>query len=796
MKKLFLFCTLCISTSLLAIDMPTQAWGMPEIFNTQRESYTWSEISNDKIASLKTTSNPWRVFLVDNNAVAYESAYSDKILSSDIEFMEDFYVASIEGERALLFYFDEKLIDLNIPNFIKKNHSKKVGNTRKNGYIGWVNLEDLLLWTICPYTKDGIFQKVAIAKDLNHSSSGTFNRMPEMFLDKDCKISANPTRYVNALDFYFAFKKSSKGNVLVFTEYKMANSMNNRIVGWIEYGQFIDWNTRICWEPAFQNYGDPLNDYAYTFKTRNGAKTLDIPSNVRTRIPLKERKNVQTQPRSPVLDYNSTTKIAELSVLANMQGNNNIDVMSDVERLQQKVEILKNSLSQINIVFVMDATISMKHSFPAMSKAVQNIARTNFDDGRTKINFGVVAYRNHADKGNPKYKFIESCPLTQNIQSISKFLDGIECGSSSSELQEAMFAGLNYAADNMKWDKTNSNYIILISDVTSKDPDADGLTKSKIIQKLADKRINLLAFQACNQGNTHNRNFGSQVCDIITGILKKLGYPTKNISNSLVDKTNIKLSLYEPDKNNTKWPLRPMGFQFSTNQNVNPQELESLATYVIKNFITTTQRNIKTLEEQINKALAGGIDIEVDDDFCTSLIEEGLIRNCDDLKKIGVFKVLGYTKQWNWERRMFVPCVFLADKELKDLTTDIQRALRSSSSGSKRLEVSEVCKKLILSYTGQKLNSTSISTDFPTIIESIEKETGCRFYKDVITHMEDPNILSDSEFNVVVNHLSSGLNHLLDIQNDDNDRTKSYKQQGKQKYYYILLKDMPLVMQQ
>jgi hypothetical protein len=44
-------------------------------------------------------------------------------------------------------------------------------------YIGWVHLDDLLLWNECPQTKDGISRKIVIVKDYEEITQQNVNKI-------------------------------------------------------------------------------------------------------------------------------------------------------------------------------------------------------------------------------------------------------------------------------------------------------------------------------------------------------------------------------------------------------------------------------------------------------------------------------------------------------------------------------------------------------------------------------------------------------------------------------------------
>jgi len=763
---------------LMAISIPNRVLGRPEKFEQSNpRSYDWEEDAKQRNFG-NLTENAWIVYAISKGITVYEepSFSSQKINTTDIQFMEDFYVADIRGDFMLLIYTGDDLNnrDLVIPDKIRNNRSVIKHSSRSDGYIGWVNIDDLLLWDICPRTKDGIFKKVAIAKDVDLMSASTAQSMPQLYNNSECKKDEENIRYLNAFEFYFLLKKNQDGNALVYSSYILSDNMKDEAyVGWIRYGEFIDWNTRVCWEPAFEG---SLNDYAYTFQSEDDAYDYNM-HNLRSSSKLDgKRKSAQFEPRSPVINFK--TPVALLSVLANKTEGSLIDYVE----MQKQLKQMENSLNKINLVFVMDATNSMKSCFTAMSNAVAEIANYRYGEG-SNVRFGAVIFRNYKDKASGG--LIESYPLTSDPQNMVDYLKNVKCYSVSKDPQEAMFKGLTYAADNMGLNSDESNYIILISDVSSKSPDAEGWDVRKVADKLAKKKINLVAFQARSQEDAVYQDFGSQMEDVITNTLRQLGYPYNHITYN----GQSQISIYSQKNPPTKWPLRPMGYKIknSNDKVVRESELQNMATDIIKTFIQTTQKNIGDLKGKVS---SGEITTLFDQSICDELIRKQIIQKCEDLR--GAIKVAGYAKRENNGRAMFTPCVYMADKELENFIRDLSTATTGSSS-NRRGKLQQVIKKMVLSYTGQKFTADAIDLDFGKIMKEVEKECGYHFYQDVKTHVENPDALDDSQVEVIVRRLKNNITTLQNLQNDKSTYKEESKGRHYTRYYYILLRDMPLV---
>lgn len=777
--KLFNILILLISfapSQVKALSLPERGLGRPIVFQKEDRSWNWQSIAEKRNFG-DYSQNLWYVYVMNENAKVYETPSKNNSVGS-LSFMDQFLVADMSGDFLLLYYNDSPSTSdgLTIPKKIRTTKSSVDANgVRSNGYIGWVCIDDLLLWNICPRTQQGVYQKIAIVKDASILSNNSLQKSAKLFKDAKCTI---PKGGVSPLEFYFAYYYDRQtGNVLVYTgsetkDHKLANQR----VGWIEKDEYIKWNTRVCWEPAFRTESMSINDKAYTYESHGAAQSNDA-NKIISATPLDGRRKKNDFPRSPVLDY--SRGVAELAVIGNFKGNQST---MDPMEVQRKIEALESSLSNINVVFVMDASNSMRACFNAMSAAVGDIVKSK-DYKDNKVRFGVVVYRNYTDES--KGRLVGSLPLTTDPNQVISFLNGTECRSDEhNDPQEAMFYGLKYAVDNMKWTNNGSNFIILVGDVTNHIPDKKGITQQKLVDALAAKDINLVAFQARSQPEAVYIDFSAQVGDIISGLLKKEGYGAAKPV-----KTKHQTFMYDQK---AKFPFRPMGFKWknSSDQTINSSELTDMVVGTIKLFINKTEDNLGALKNVIGSDPDDG---DGNTSICEYLKEKGVIRDCKDLR--GAIKVKGYTRReydYNADKQMFTPCIFMADKELTELIQNLENAMKSSSS-NRRAELQKQCLSMILLYTGQQeLTGTQLNDpNIGTIIQSIEEECGYQFYPDVKKHIKNPNVLSDSDFEILCNRLRTEITFLRKKQADPT----TYFSQNGLKYYYVHLDAMPLIKQ-
>lgn len=776
-KKYFLLFVLVIflfAEDLYAIKLPEKALGKPRVFTDKWRSDTWDEVAAKRSWGNDFTSNPWLVHVANNGAVAYESPSSSSKQLMALDFMDDLYVAQHSGDFVLVFYSPVRMNSLDIPASCRKQCVKNRKGYLEEGWVGWVNVDDLLLWSDCPRTKDGVYKKIAVVKNIDNEnmSKESMQSAPILYNRESC--SGDSVGGCSEFEFYFWYKKSNNGSAaLVYKHYRTEDVMKGEKIGWIDNSEYIQWNTRICWEVAFdEGDNEKLNDTARTFQEEKYACVYDI-SKQRTGTKIDLLRKDPKIPRSPILNYNKDNGVAHMSVIGNSKGSG----LTEEKRLWIYEQIAKyeKALSSINIVFVMDATRSMERTFSEMRKALTKVSE--YRHGNLTIKYGCVAFRNFEDERTGD--LVEICPLT-DAGTVIKFLDGVKCKSVSDNVQEAMFYGLDKAAE-MFDNSDESNFVILVSDVSS---EVKGkYNENSIIEKFAQKRINLVAFQSA-WNSKYGYDFGTQVKDIIRGILKKLKCEEKKVSNNGV-------THYVQDG----FPLRPMAYRIADEQNTSSNVLYSFAVDIINDFINKTESN----KERLIKETSGGTGTDIDFSVCKELIERGIISKCEDLKY--AIKVQGYSKMWfrvpdAADRRMFKPCLFLAQSELSDLIQDLEQ-VTSSNSLNRRAELQKQCINMILSYTGQrdiaeKDKRTISKQELQDMIISIEKECGYRFDNDVKMHIYDSEKLSDDDIERVIKRLKEDIVRLKAVQCDKNSYTNN-GQDNDNRYYYILLRDMPLV---
>ena len=524
MKKIVSLAILmaCLIGPLQAIpQLPAKAMGKPKVFMNEKESYRWAEIAQNKNWG-ELSNSFWLVYVDRSDVVAREKpSASARQVGDKLGFMDAYYVAKIEGDYALL--YEEKYVQSNL----------QISMQAKP--IGWVELKYLLLWNTCPRTPGQVYKKAVIVKDpdemLDKSDidevSPLFLSSPVRMKDKD-HYRRGQLRAVE-LEFYFVYKISDEGAALLVAESSIPNKealANVPRYGWMRDGNYTIWDSRLCYEP---NFGNPAIKYhAAVFSEKSDAKeykaTGKIGSSVLWHDKLPGDRWSPKTTRFPVLDMVDKT-IAQIGTLGSAGGSATYseqvaETQKKIDEAMEKVDELQRKMAQINIVFVIDGTGSMKNYYKPVADAITDAMNQTVMQG-AKVRFGAVIYRNYADGDD----MVETMDLTDDATSVARFIAGRNAHSEGKTHEEAMYHGLVTALKVMNWDKKNANFLIHIGDAGNLEPDPQhsNYTREYVAKLMADKEINYIAFQANRLDDVAYDNFKSQTRDLM---LMELKYST------------------------------------------------------------------------------------------------------------------------------------------------------------------------------------------------------------------------------------------------------------------------------
>lgn len=772
---LFLFGCLFSVFAIAQTSLPDKAMGIPKVFLDEEESWNWSNIVENRNWG-ECSQNFWKVYIDRDGVNSHKSPNAtSEVYKSGLEFMQPYFVAKIQNGYALL--YDEKYEQTNLT----------ISNKAKS--IGWVSVDELLLWSTCPRTIGQVYQKAVIVKDVNEiQNQKDINEVSPEFSKSPSQVIGTGRRAVD-LEFYFVYKIVN-GAALLFEDNKLANSLTASKKGWIRQGFYTTWNERLCFEP---NFGTKLkgNDVAI-FESQQDARIYKSTGDVSKAEPiwadkLTEKRWAPKKVRFPVLSVDNNF-IAQVGTISSFGSSSTLssDVQQQIDNINEKIRKIENKLKRVNVVFVMDGTSSMKNYYQPMAKALKQAMAQNSMKG-ANMYFGAVVYRNYDDE--KENRLVETKQLTTNYEEIANWLVSRECRSIGSSHYEALYYGLETAVNQMNWSSDNSNFLILVGDAGNISNDAKGKSLNQISQMMAKKGINFVAFQANHPDHIAYHDFAIQIQKMM--IAEMSFYMGRNVKRTDFD---LKNQLYSIKSRNGELPIISAGYRFAEiNISESSNNLQNLVEQKIVDFKQQAEDNLAGLRTIID-GLGG--EEKTGGEFTQNAIEflkrRGLTDN--DIKTLKerntILKIKGAATRVAGDIEVFTPCVFMAKAELDQLIASLKTVSKNVTT-NKRQDLYNALRTLALSYLGQNKSDDDLSVDaIMEAVSGLTKGIGQNPLSGVV--LKDilyPNKVTDAQINDFMSQIASDVQLL---EKRKTDKTCYFDSQNGLRYYYILFEDMPL----
>lgn len=482
----FLFLCCILQSAAQANRLPSKVKvGKPEVLKPRNGICKFDDLKREislvnKWGTKKTVNDFWTARSDRSKNQVYADAYRVKTLDVQLAFNQQVVICEVKGDMALV-YEDNKLEHFPvIPSYAK--------------YIGWVPIENLLLWDDCPTDQRGVRNRALLGINLNRIGwgkefKGKVYKAPDT--DEDARdMEAD-------LKFYFIMKVSKDGKRILLCENSIV--FGNNLYGWVDDNAVTAWNHRACiepnWDASFARshkwqqvgmYANPSMTPAdkvasWEFGNPNGYNDLSsqfrmAPSQLRFPVIGKVDPQTNRIHSTFFMDRTGKTNFGKESSEAN----------EEVKRIQQ----LRR---QLNVIFVVEATTEMRMILPAVKAALPKCQ--SLGDSGVQVRAGVVLYRS-ATQGR---RGVEVVPLTSydNRLLLSKLVSAKANARLSSKVAyTALDLALQQASDGSKMGflQDQKNLIIVIGSHGS--PKADStFTAPTLLAPLANHNIQVMSIQ-------------------------------------------------------------------------------------------------------------------------------------------------------------------------------------------------------------------------------------------------------------------------------------------------------------
>lgn len=456
----------------------------------------------------------------ENNKVYGEPRLNSLPSSIKLRLGEKLRIAKIENGFALVYQE-------------KKGHLTWPLISDEAIFMGWVPMDNLLLWNHCPTDDKGIYKKALIVFNMDAMNRDTENE-GKLYKNPDNKIG----EYVETgMTFYYIMKKRSDGRVLLAREANIERMVGDPLLGWVDYETYIPWNQRSCIEPNWKvNIVENKLKGASVSIMDRGSSILSFGFGNRTYKNHSERDKYRiptTVLRYPILEISDDS--IKCTAFGLTRGEVALeDAAENIDETRKEEEKHLEKMSHLNLIIVIDGTQSMKPYFAAVKEAIKNGCESlglNSEQNKYQAKVGLVIYRDYTD-GNAVTEFLPISDVNDPL--LMEYLDkggdyGVQSAKADRTREEALYKGLEVALDNIKmgYEKDESNLMLVVGDCGNDENDSQCLTRDEIVDKLVENNISLMTFQVRRENG-----------DAWNSFTKQMGYFQLNNAKRQYDKLN------------------------------------------------------------------------------------------------------------------------------------------------------------------------------------------------------------------------------------------------------------------
>ena len=695
----------------------------------------------------KKSDRAWIVYSDRDKNTAYMepvmgSAPSPKVLS----FGEQVIIAKIENNMALV-YSDPKLDKFPIiPTYAKS--------------IGWVPMDNLLLWNTCPSDDRGVLRKALIAINLNKM------KQDETFKGNRYKHpteNTNPERLDMDMNFYYIMKETPDGTrALLCLQSKLTG---NNLYGWVNSNSYTPWNQRTCLEPNW--------DPTYVEKHRDGKANIYITDKLSDDVIVTHWQYGQAN----AVDNNRATQYrmepAQLRFPILSQPANNAvkctsfaDRTGDINktagfagRANEQVNEQERKMRQLNVIMAVEATTEMSQYLPAIKASLAK-CKSYANQGLT-VQAGLVLYRAAANGSSA----IDVIPLTNTDD--ARLLSMLDASKANGKLtgnarDVALPQAINAAIDasKMGFSKDQSNLLLVVGNRGAAEGD-NSLADQKLLKRLSDNNIQIMSIQVMRNEMGSWAHYTDQMTDLVA----------KNVENQYKE-INAEAK-FSPSKDNDGYGFRSSRKEESVlfaRIRFSKDMGKSLAPSAVTNYIDKGldgfANSVNTKKATFEKALNN---LDFYPDFLKKVLGERGYNSWKQVKAISAYD--GYAKlkgaddsnYWHY-------VIYLSTGELEDLITKLkatsEAAKMKSQDRTHYINAIRALLKMQLGDDDEKRINNMSSSELETAIYGLNIPTeSMRFTKYSLKDMANSSVVKNPEYFEILDNFSKKYEELRRLQN-------------------------------
>jgi len=506
----------------------------------------------------------WEIFANRDGVNIYRKMYQQRIVITT-NFLDKFLVLKKKGEYL----------------FVKHIES---------GSKGWGKIQDFIVLRRSIRNKYNVSHKAVLVNKLEDVQE----EIKTITCLRGPSINATPTSHIiKILEFAHIFQYYPDINniqfVLIAKRPNFTNqgkdTVDNVILGWVPANRIINWDTREALQPEekrkhpiryFTHKKDAISYYEM-YHTRDIQPKCEIIPSCMDDMQYRDNNEVLVvDPDANQIDRSSWPPHVFRYAIAEPPINNpdkpaliyipgaSLDETQLVQHIERQIE----STNDRDVVFLIDATMSMRDYLPMASKIARQIM-DKFYELKSKnkesgiLRFGAAVYRDYQDK---ELKYEESL-LTSKAIKTETWLYNVDPKSNQEDAYdpayhpEAVFLGFVSVINGMNWKSKAIKQIIHMGDTGNHSRGADQFKPFDIASLLVNSDIRLCSIQIIGDNSPYNnpesrikarRKFTDDIRSIIHNTID---IQRKKVREDLVNsQDNIELrQSYELSKSRLKY---------------------------------------------------------------------------------------------------------------------------------------------------------------------------------------------------------------------------------------------------
>lgn len=734
----------------------------------------------------------WEAFSDRNNNITYNGPSLSSGEYSQLAFNEKVRIAKIENGFALV--YQEPVVQSAYPSI-----------SRDAETYGWIPMDHLLLWKTAPVDEKGIYNKALIVFDADKRSEDRGKVYLNPLLKSDTR------EFKTDMQIYFIMKQEN-GLYLLANQYTL-DDISAELYGWVGDGSYIPWNQRSCIEPTWdRDYVDFFQGSAVSI--HGDAALTEQASywnfgeveNVDVRSAVKKGKKGQAQYlyrlpkealRYPILENDSKdTSLYKCTAFAHITGSLNeaMKYKEEADRLRHK-EVDK--LGHMNLIFVIDGTLSMEKFYPPVITAIKESANLVAEGVTFRV--GVVIYRDYDDG-----EYVTEClPLVkQDDHRLEEFLSnggvyGIKSSPKDKTKEEALYKGLEVALDNKKmgYAKDQSNLMVIIGDCGNDENDHK-VDPATLAKKLIDCNMNMITFQVHNDDSTPYILFNDQTIDLLMETVEAQ-FASLGLESKMIDAAygyDQRSEVNADDANKADYYVYSIRHA-EEGEDMNPRVLSHLIYNSLNQFT-------KTISKQRELIARGGINpyfVNSSRDTLESSANQKFFEKRfgpEQLKLIrqsnSLLSYAGYTpKRDKTGREYWKPIIYISSDEFANLIKRLQPVYLAAREQSNNREpyiraMKSLLQSLIPDITDEEMDRKGNKEIMSLIVGLNESSQALK--GPTLADIGDESVVSATQYLVLTQQFAEKYEYLASI----SEGGYLFEQDNfGAKYYWIPLEEMP-----